>query len=91
MFACDELRYVVHRAWPIERVHSDEVLEHGRLEFLEIFLHSGTFELERTYGAPFGVEAVGVWVVNGNVEDVDVDSVPLFDVADGLFHDCERN
>ena len=49
----DELRDIAHRSRTIQRIHGDEVFEHRRLQFAQVFLHTCRLKLERTYGASF--------------------------------------
>ena len=46
VLAGDEIRDIIHRAGPIERVHGDQILEGRRLQLAQVFLH-GT---SRRYG-----------------------------------------
>ena len=84
MLTTDERRNVLHRTRTIERVHSDEILENGRLEVAQVFLHSGRLKLERADGAALLVERVGLRVVDGNVVEVDVDAQRLLHVGAGF-------
>ena len=89
MLAGDEIGDVVHGARTVEGIHGYEVFECGRLEFAEIFLHSGRLELECAGGAALAIELIGLGVVDGDFLHVDVDSPREFYVLDGFLDDGE--
>ena len=71
MFALDEIGNIVHRSWPIERIHRDEIFENGGVELAQVFLHARRFELECADGASLLIELIGEFVVNGDGVEVD--------------------
>ena len=91
MFALDEMRDVVHRSRAVEGVHGDKVGEDGGLQFTEVFLHSGTFELEDGDGVASAEELEGFGVVKRNMVNVKKFARSLFDVAQGFLNDGERD
>ena len=86
---CDEVRDVVHRAWSVEGVHCDQVLEPLRMEFLEPLFHPGGFELEHRVGVSAAVESVGLLVVDGDGLYVDILTLAEFYVVQALVDDGE--
>ena len=89
LLAVDEVGNVVHRTRTVERVHSDEVFKDMRLQFAEVFLHAGGLELERAHGVALTVELVSLLVVDGNVVNINVNAVVLFNHLDGVLDDSE--
>ena len=71
----DEVRNIIHRAWPVEGVHSDEVLKTLRMKPLQVALHAGRLKLEHAVSVAAAVELVSGLVVYVNRLDVDVHSV----------------
>ena len=84
MLTTDELRNIAHRTRTVEGVHSNEVFEHGRLEFAQVFLHTLRFKLEGAHSASLLIELVGLGIVDGNVVEINVDTSCTFDIGTGL-------
>ena len=89
LLAGDEVRDVVHRARPIEGVHSDKVLEALRVELLEVLFHTGGFDLEDGSGVAAAEELVGRLVVDGDGFDVDILAIALLDELEAVVDDAE--
>ena len=70
VFACDERGDIVHRSRSVEGIHGDDVLEDGWLQFAQVFLHTWRLKLECAYGASFGIQSVGVGIVDGDIVEV---------------------
>ena len=81
----DEGRDVVHRTWTIQRIHSDEILEHRRMEFSQILLHTRRLKLEGTNSTSLLIEFIGLRVVNGDMIEVDFYATCTLDIRTGLF------
>ena len=89
MLAVDEVGDVVHGAWAVEGVHSDEVLEGAGLQLAQVLLHAGRLKLEGADGAALAVEFVGERVVDGDGVNIDVNAQRLLDVLHSLLKDGE--
>ena len=72
LFTVDKVGYIIHRPRTVKRIHGDKVLECGRLQFAQILLHAGRFELERPYGTPVTIQAIGGRIRNVQCIHVDV-------------------
>ena len=64
LFTVDKVGYIVHRSRTVKRIHGNKVLECGRLQFAQILLHAGGFELERPDGASVAIQTIGGRVRN---------------------------
>ena len=62
LFSADKGRDVVHRSRSVEGDHGDDVLETRRLQFAQVFAHTGTFKLEYCSHVAFAEQFVGLLV-----------------------------
>ena len=62
-FPVNEIRDIIHRTRPVERIHRNEVLETLRMQLLEPFHHARRFELEHRGSIASAVEFVGRSIV----------------------------
>ena len=62
-FPVNEIRDIIHRSRPVERIHRNEVLETLRMQLLEPFHHARRFELEHRGSIASAVEFVGRSIV----------------------------
>ena len=67
VFAVDEIGNVGQGSRAVQGIHGNEVLEFVRLEFLEVFLHSGGFVLEDPDGFSFLKKSVGQGILQGEI------------------------
>ena len=71
VLAIDEIRDPLHGPGAIERDHSDDVLEDGRLELLQVALHARRFELEDPGRVGILEELEGEFIIEREfVEDI---------------------
>ena len=89
LLTVNEVWDVVHRARTVERVHGYEVLESRRLEFAQVFLHAGRFELECADGSSVAVELVCCRVGDADTVYIDNYTETFLYVLHRLFHDRE--
>ncbi len=61
------LRYQVHRPWPIERIHGDQVFQPGRSGVTQHALHAATFKLEHRLGPALGKQLIDRRVVQRQI------------------------
>ena len=87
LLACDKIRNIVHRPRPVQRIHSDQVLETLRMEALQPRAHAVGFKLEEANGIAPAIDFIGFLVVNGNGFDVDVRTVQFLDVVQAGVND----
>ena len=90
ILAGNERRDVVHRARTIEGVHGHNVADAVGLQLLEVLLHTGRFELERSHGASCLEEFVGQFVIDWNLFDIDFDASCLADVVERFVDNAQR-
>ena len=83
-------RDVLHRTRTVKGVHGNNVFEHGRLQFAQVFLHTGRLELERADGIATAIEFVSEFIVDRYMVDVDLDALRVFNVGNRLLQDRER-
>ena len=76
---------VLHRAWAVERVERDQILEHGRLDGAERLAHARRLELEDAGRFPAGQHGVDLLVVERDGRDVET----VADEGDRLVDDVE--
>ena len=81
---------VVHRARPVQRGHGHDVLEAVGLEALEALAHARTFQLEHADGVGLGQQLVGLAVVEGDLEEIDVDAAAALDQGQRLLQHGQR-
>ena len=86
-FPVDEVRNIIHRAWPVERVHRYQVLETLGMKPLQVDLHAGRLELEHTVGVATAIKLVGGLVVYVDSLDVDVHPMTKLDVVQAFVDD----
>ena len=91
VLAANELRHVVHRSRTIQRVHRDEVVNHGRLQFTQVFPHTGRLELEYGYRATLLEQLIGQLVVDRYMVDIDVDTACFLHVPQTFLDDGQRD
>ena len=77
LLAFDEVRDEVHRAGAIERDDGDDVFEPVWLETREQVAHAGTFQLEYAGRFAGGEQRKGLWIVEGQLLDVQGRSIRM--------------
>ena len=80
----NEGRDIVHRSWTVEGIHGDEILEHGGMQFTQVFLHTCRLKLERADGLSLLIELVGLGVIDGDRVEIHVDASCALDIGTGL-------
>ena len=81
VFAVDELWDVIHGARAIESIHGDEILKTGGMQLDEILLHTSRLELESASSSTLAIEFVGLWVIDRDFLDINVDAMVQFDIC----------
>ena len=76
-----------HRAGPVERNQSRDVVEYVRRERTHERPHGARLELEDAHRVAGLQQLVGLVVVEINVIDVEIDVVGVLDEPEGLVHD----
>ena len=67
IFSIDKRRNIIHRSRTIQSIHGYQVLKYCRMQFLQIFLHSGRLKLECADGTPFLIELICQLVIQRQV------------------------
>ena len=92
VFAVDEI--VNHAAFngagAVESVEGAEIFDAGGLVFAQNVAHAPRFKLEDAAGEAFGEYLVGLFVVQLEVFDYDLDAAVLFDQLEGVGDDGQR-
>ena len=85
----NESLYVLHGTRPVQGDHGRDIAEVGRLQLLDVTLHSGAFKLEQVGGVPRRQQLEGGPVVQGQALQVDLDSPVLLYELDRPVQDRE--
>ena len=80
----DERGNIIHRAWTIEGIHGNQILEHRGMELTQILLHTSRLELERSDGLSLLIEFVCLGVIDRNRIQVYVNASRTFDIRTSL-------
>ena len=85
----DEPVYVFHRPRSVQGDHRGYVIQTGRLQFLDVALHTGAFQLEHVGGVAGGQQLKGILVVQRQPLQVYFNADTLAHQLHGLVQDGE--
>jgi len=79
MFPLDEIPDHLHRTGAIQCIHCHKIADAGGLQLAQPILHAGAFELEYGNGIATRKQVERLLIVLGEMVDINLDPVVLFD------------
>ena len=87
MFTVDKVRNIIHRPRTIKGIHGNQVFKSTRLEFTQVFLHTGRLELESTDCPSFAIQFIGSRITDIHFINVERYTLTMLDIFYRLLND----
>jgi len=87
--AIDVVGNFFHGPGPKKRHHVDDIRQVVRFHLHDVSGHAAAFQLEQAGGAPLADKLECLRVIQGNIVQVELDLVALFDQVTGFVDDRE--
>ena len=81
---------VFQRSWTVKSVHRNQVSEDGRLQLLQVFLHTCRVELKNINSLPSLEQFVCLHIVQRKCIRVKINPMTVLDIADSILDDGQR-